>query len=98
LRSLKDGGVQQLLTKVYGAVREASADKKAEIEKYRRIYAAGYSQPGDGGRGQRTRARYDGRQDRLVAQVDSVEVSDGDDGASQLRVGEGCAPRDDLHC
>ena len=51
LRGLKDDGVQQLLTKVYGAVREASADKKAEIEKYRKIYAAGYSQPGDGGRG-----------------------------------------------
>jgi putative membrane-bound dehydrogenase-like protein len=51
LRGLKDTEVQQLLTKVYGAVRETSADKKAEIEKYRRIYAAGYSQPGDGGRG-----------------------------------------------
>jgi len=51
LRGLKDDGVQQLLTKVYGAVREASADKKAEIEKYRKVYAAGYSQPGDGGRG-----------------------------------------------
>jgi putative heme-binding domain-containing protein len=51
LRGLKDDDVQQLLTKVYGAVREASADKKAEMEKYRRIYAAGYSQPGDGGRG-----------------------------------------------
>jgi putative heme-binding domain-containing protein len=43
--------VQQLLTKVYGTVRETGADKKAEIEKYRKIYAAGYSQPGDGGRG-----------------------------------------------
>jgi putative membrane-bound dehydrogenase-like protein len=51
LRGLKDDGVQQLLTKVYGTVRETGADKKAEIEKYRKIYAAGYSQPGDGGRG-----------------------------------------------
>ena len=51
LRSLKDDGVQQLLAKVYGAVRETSADKKAEMDKYRRIYAAGYSQPGDSGRG-----------------------------------------------
>jgi len=51
LRGLKDDGVQQLLTKVYGAVRETTADKKAEMEKYRKIYAAGYSQPGDGGRG-----------------------------------------------
>lgn len=51
LRGLKDDGVQQLLTKVYGAVREINADKKSEIEKYRKIYAAGYSQPGDAGRG-----------------------------------------------
>jgi putative heme-binding domain-containing protein len=51
LRGLKDGQVRQWLAKVYGAVREASPDKKAEMEKYRRIYAAGYSQPGDGGRG-----------------------------------------------
>ncbi len=51
LRGLKDGGVQQLLAKVYGAVRETSADKKVEMEKYRKIYAAGYSQPGDSGRG-----------------------------------------------
>jgi putative membrane-bound dehydrogenase-like protein len=51
LRGLKDAEVQQLLTKVYGAVRETSADKQAEIQKYRKIYAAGYSQPGDGGRG-----------------------------------------------
>lgn len=51
LRGLKDDGVQQLLTKVYGTVRESGADKKAEIDKYRKIYAAGYSQPGDGGRG-----------------------------------------------
>ncbi len=51
LRGLKDGGVQQLLAKVYGAVRDTSADKKAEMEKYRKIYAAGYSQPGVAGRG-----------------------------------------------
>ncbi len=51
LRGLMDDGVQQLLAKVYGAVRETSADKKLEIEKYRKIYAAGYSQPGDAGRG-----------------------------------------------
>ena len=51
LRSLKDDGVQQLLAKVYGAVRETTADKKSEIEKYRKIYAAGYSQPGEAGRG-----------------------------------------------
>lgn len=51
LRGLKDDSLQQLLRRVYGAVREASADKKAEIDRYRKIYAAGYSQPGDGGRG-----------------------------------------------
>jgi putative heme-binding domain-containing protein len=51
LRGMKDGDVQQLLTKAFGAVRESSPDKKAEIEKYRRIYAAGYSQPGEAGRG-----------------------------------------------
>ena len=51
LRGMKDAGVQQQLTKAYGAVRETSADKKAEIEKYRAIYRAGYSQPGDAERG-----------------------------------------------
>ena len=51
LRGMKDGDVQKLLTKAYGTIRESSADKKAEIEKYRNIYRAGYSQPGDGGRG-----------------------------------------------
>ncbi|HXG47446.1 MAG TPA: PVC-type heme-binding CxxCH protein [Methylomirabilota bacterium] len=51
LRGLKDADTQALLVKAYGPVRESSADKKAEIEKYRRIYAAGYSQPGDASRG-----------------------------------------------
>ena len=51
LRGLKDADVQKLLTTAYGPIREISSDKKAEIEKYRRIYHAGYSQPGDGGRG-----------------------------------------------
>jgi putative heme-binding domain-containing protein len=51
LRGIKDPEVQQLLTKAYGSIRETSADQKAEIEKYRGIYRAGYSQPGDAGRG-----------------------------------------------
>src|SRR5690606_37520815 len=33
------------------AVRESSADKQKEIEKYRKIYRAGGSQPGDASRG-----------------------------------------------
>jgi putative heme-binding domain-containing protein len=51
LRAMKDEGVQQLLTKVYGTFRETTADKKALMEKYRGIYRAGYSQPGEAGRG-----------------------------------------------
>ncbi len=51
LRGLKDDGVQKLLTTAYGTIRETSADKKAEIAKYEKIYRAGYSQPGHAGRG-----------------------------------------------
>jgi len=47
LRSQKDPQIQAELTKLYGAAREVSADKKAEIEKYRRIYGQGGSQPGN---------------------------------------------------
>ncbi|MCI0535986.1 MAG: DUF1080 domain-containing protein [Verrucomicrobiales bacterium] len=51
LRNLKDTEVERLLTKVYGAVRESSADKQMEIARYRNIYRAGGSTPGDGIRG-----------------------------------------------
>ena len=51
LRAMKDAEVQTRLVKAYGSIRESSADKKAEMEKYRNVYRAGYSQPGDGGRG-----------------------------------------------
>ncbi len=51
LRGMKDADVQQQLTRAYGTFRETSADKKAEMEKYRAIYRAGYSQPGEAGRG-----------------------------------------------
>ncbi|HUR44280.1 MAG TPA: PVC-type heme-binding CxxCH protein [Candidatus Saccharimonadales bacterium] len=47
LRNLKDPGIQTEVAKIYGSVREMSADKKAEIEKYKRIYASGGSQPGN---------------------------------------------------
>src|SRR5207247_3082892 len=51
LRNLKDPDIQSQVTTLYGAVRETSTDKKAEIEKYRRIYSAGGSQPGNGSPG-----------------------------------------------
>ncbi|HEY0457316.1 MAG TPA: PVC-type heme-binding CxxCH protein [Verrucomicrobiae bacterium] len=47
LRNLKDANVQAQVAKIYGAVRETSADKKAEIDRYRRIYGMGGSQPGN---------------------------------------------------
>jgi putative heme-binding domain-containing protein len=51
LRNLKDSQIQQQVTQLYGAVHETSADKKAEIEKYRRLYSAGGSQPGNASAG-----------------------------------------------
>ena len=51
LRGLKDDGVKQQLTTLFGTFRESSADKKAEMEKYRRIYGAGGSQPGNASAG-----------------------------------------------
>lgn len=51
LRSLKDAEVGQLLTKVYGVMRESGADKQREIERFRQIYRAGGSTPGDAARG-----------------------------------------------
>jgi putative heme-binding domain-containing protein len=51
LRSLKNDEVNSQLENVYGAIRESSADKQKEIEKYRKMYRAGGSQPGDASRG-----------------------------------------------
>ena len=51
LRNLKDPAVNSHLEKVYGTIRETSADKQKEIERYRRLYGAGGSQPGDASRG-----------------------------------------------
>ncbi|MBX3745774.1 MAG: DUF1080 domain-containing protein [Verrucomicrobiae bacterium] len=57
LRSLKDDSIDTALTRVYGPVRDVAADKQAEIERYRRIYRAGGSTPGDALRGRVVYAR-----------------------------------------
>ena len=51
LRNLKDPGIQEQLTQVWGIIKETSPDMQAEIEKYKRTYWAGGSQPGDAPRG-----------------------------------------------
>src|SRR5581483_10080400 len=51
LRSLKDAELEKEILKVWGVVRDSSADMKAAIAKYRKIYQAGGSQPGDASRG-----------------------------------------------
>lgn len=51
LRSLKDETVNAGLAVVYGSVREVSADKQSEIERYKRLYRAGGSTQGDAIRG-----------------------------------------------
>jgi putative heme-binding domain-containing protein len=51
LRNLKNPEVDKQLQKVWGAFRETTADKKAEIEKYVRVYRAGGSTPGEASRG-----------------------------------------------
>ncbi|MBL9136783.1 MAG: DUF1080 domain-containing protein [Verrucomicrobiales bacterium] len=51
LRNLKDEDINASLTKVYGTIREVNADKQAEIERYKRIFRAGGSTPGDAIRG-----------------------------------------------
>jgi len=51
LRSLKSADIDRQLTAIYGTVRDSDADKLKEIERYKRIYRAGGSTPGDGPRG-----------------------------------------------
>ena len=51
LRNLKDAELAQQILKFWGVSRDSTADKKAEIEKYKRIYHAGGSSPGDASRG-----------------------------------------------
>jgi putative heme-binding domain-containing protein len=57
LRNLKSPEIDGEVQKVWGAFREASADKKQEIERYRKIYWAGGSTPGDAVRGRAVFAR-----------------------------------------
>ena len=51
IRSFKEPELQALLVKVYGTFRESTPDKQAEIEKIRRVYAAGGSTPGNASSG-----------------------------------------------
>lgn len=57
LRNLKSADLDGEIQKVWGAFREASADKKAEIERYTKLYWAGGSTPGDAVRGRAVFAR-----------------------------------------
>jgi len=57
LRSLKNIEIDQELQKVWGVARESAADQQKEIAKYRAIYRAGGSQPGDASRGRVVFAR-----------------------------------------
>ena len=51
LRSLKDAALATQLTELWGVIHETSPDMAAEIERVRRLYWAGGSQPGDASRG-----------------------------------------------
>jgi len=51
LRGLKDSQLDEEIQKVWGTMRDTAADKQADIAKYRKIYQAGGSQPGDASRG-----------------------------------------------
>ncbi len=51
LRNLKNPEVDALLQKVWGTMRDSSADKKAEINRFKEIYRAGGAFPGDASRG-----------------------------------------------
>jgi putative heme-binding domain-containing protein len=57
LRNLKTAEIDGLIEQVWGSFRESTADKQQEIEKFRRIYRAGGSQPGDAIRGRAVYAR-----------------------------------------
>lgn len=51
LRSLKDPALAARLTEIWGVMRETSPDMTAEVERVKRVYWAGGSQPGDAPRG-----------------------------------------------
>ena len=57
LRNLKNAEVNAHLTKVWGVARESGADKLAEINRFKSIYRAGGSHPGDASRGRAVFAR-----------------------------------------
>ena len=57
LRSLKSAELNQEIEKVWGLMRESGEDKQKEIAKYKQIYQAGGSQPGDASRGRAVFAR-----------------------------------------
>lgn len=57
VRNLKNAELDAQIQKAWGAFREASPDKQAEIEKYRKIYRAGGSTPGEASRGRAVYAK-----------------------------------------
>jgi putative membrane-bound dehydrogenase-like protein len=57
LRNLKNQELDQALEKVWGVMRESAADKQQEIAKYKQIFRAGGSQPGEAPRGRAVFAR-----------------------------------------
>ncbi len=65
LRSLNDADVKAALEKVYGTFRESTADKQQQINKFKAVYFAGGSTPGDAPRG---RVVYD----RICAQCHTL--------------------------
>ena len=56
LRSLNQSDLNAKLDTLWGTMRATAADKQKETARYKKIYAAGYSTPGDASRG---RAIYD---------------------------------------
>jgi len=61
LRSLKDTDIAQRVQKVWGISRDSSADKQAEIRKYKTIYHAGGSLPGNASSGRAVYAKICGQ-------------------------------------
>jgi putative membrane-bound dehydrogenase-like protein len=70
LRNLKDAEVARRVEKVWGLYRESTADKQSEMAKYRKIYQAGGSLPGNASPG---RAIYN----RICAQCHTLFDSGG---------------------
>jgi putative heme-binding domain-containing protein len=70
LRSLNQPDLNAKLNTLWGTMRATAADKRAEIERYKKVYAAGYSTPGDASRG---RAIYD----RICGQCHTLFESGG---------------------